>query len=247
MEMLKGNMSWLLHMFVFMMNMSFTTMERIQSFLKRIETVVTLLTQPMIYGFFEKIQTPYLLTSLNLTASASACIDLLYNQTTRTFYPNRGVLDLSPDEPTTKMPILSLDIVNSEGETQYDLTDFVETIKVVEVEHLQLPCISDIVEVWQLSSGIILDRDNFKVRYITMDGDTVDTKLNDMSPLFKRGFVEEPDVPDVPKTDAPPNAFDKLDSLNSVVEKLDKALETFNKVSKEELAAECSPDCCAPA
>jgi hypothetical protein len=231
--------------------MSFATIERIQAFLKRIENVVELLTQPMIYGFFEKIQAPYLLSPLNLSASACARVELLYNQTTRTFYPNRGILGAYPDEPTIKMPILSLDIVNSEGETQYDLTDFVESIKIIHVDGLAKPCISDIVEVWQLSSGIVLDRDLFKVRYITEDGDTIDAKLNDMTPLFKKEEQVEEEKPEEEQTDDVPepttNAFDKLDSLNSVVEKLDKALETFNKVSQEELMAECSPDCCAPA
>jgi hypothetical protein len=250
MEMIKGNMGWLLHMFIFMTNMSFTTMERIRAFLKRIENVVELLTQPMIYGFFEKIQAPYLLSPLNLTASAAARVELLYNQTSKTFYPNRGTLGAHPDEPTIKLPILSLDIVNSEGETQYDLTDFVETIKVIHVDELAKPCISDIVEVWQLSSGIVLDRDLFKVRYITEDGDTIDAKLNDMTPLFKKDEEEKP-VEEEEKPDAIPepttNAFDKLNSLDTVVEKLDKALDAFNKVSQEELMAECSPDCCAPA
>jgi hypothetical protein len=114
------------------------------------------------------------------------------------------------------------------------------------VDGLAKPCISDIVEVWQLSSGIVLDRDLFKVRYITEDGDTIDAKLNDMTPLFKKEEKPEEEKPDdVPEPTT--NAFNKLDSLNSVVEKLDKALETFNKVSQEELMAECSPDCCAPA
>jgi hypothetical protein len=98
----------------------------------------------------------------------------MYNADTRCFYldDTTGI--------SKRLPILSLEIIDSDSEVVFDLTDYVETVRYY---GNSLPTISELVVAWSLGSWIVLDTTKYKARYITQTCDTVTVSISDKQSL----------------------------------------------------------------
>lgn len=138
------------------------------------------------YILFEGNCSPYEMDKVNTTASCSAFIEWLYTPDSHTFY------EWSSDENQERrnLPILSLEILHKDH-VIYDLTDFLENIKVESTEGVA-PSIMHLIAVWSLSSGIVLNpRSSFDARVITNTGDIVTTSIYNYSNLYRLLAGEE--------------------------------------------------------
>ena len=150
--------------------------------------IIAELTQTKYYGFFEGDSHPYLLRMTQLYATGSAKLEHIFDSDSRVFFPYIETDNHSIETPEGKarpFPILSLDIVDGEDSTQYDLTDFLETMTFYHVKGYPVPSIAHIMAAWQLFSRVVVDQSRFTARYITDEGDTVEVNLSNTDPLVK--------------------------------------------------------------
>ena len=130
--------------------------------------------EPAVFVFFDKIPHPYLRNLLNPEASTSAKPLWRYTADTHTFVAWNGGAVVS-------MPIFSMEVVE-DGKMVYDLTDFLETVRVY--GESETPSVAHIVQAWSLSSGIVLNpARKFFIRYINEEADTVVMPLYGDNPL----------------------------------------------------------------
>jgi hypothetical protein len=152
----------------------------------KLEEIVQITCNPTYYVFYEGYYTPYLYSKTNPWASGSANASIMYNYDTNTFFPyslTTRMLDTYMMPSARTLPVLSLEIITSDDTVQYDLTDYIETMKYIQSDNSPVPTIAQIVATWSLVSHIVLDSKRFSVRYINDYGDTVLTGLDDMSDL----------------------------------------------------------------
>jgi hypothetical protein len=152
----------------------------------KLEEIVQIACSPTYYVFYEGYYTPYLYSKTNPWASGSANASIMYNYDTNTFFPyslTTRMLDTYMMPSARTLPVLSLEIITSDDTVQYDLTDYIETMKYIQSDNSPVPTIAQIVATWSLVSHIVLDSKRFSVRYINDYGDTVLTGLDDMSDL----------------------------------------------------------------
>lgn len=113
---------------------------------------------------------------------------LLYNMTTNTFYPSSHFLSVNElFRIGTKLPIpiLSLEIIDKNKNTLYDLTDFIEPMRYVKLTYMYAtPTIGHIVSVWQLAFKVILDESEVSVKYMNRDGDELITDIRNLNSLY---------------------------------------------------------------
>ena len=154
---------------------------------------------PRFYVFFDEYSIPFPAHSVNLDATLSAKPNLVYNVEMSVFFPylpNVSFADMLTKYKSNTLPILSLEIIDKNGTAVRDLTEFIENIRYIYVENHFAPTVSDIIAAWSVSNAIPIDRTLFRVRYITLEGDEVDSSLMDASEL-----AEEPVTTDVNKQD----------------------------------------------
>jgi hypothetical protein len=133
---------------------------------------------PDSYIFFHDIVEAYPEERINTAASTSAIPLWRYLSETKQFVA-WSVTSLEAAQMSHSLPILSMDIYEGD-ETVYDLTDFIEKIRVYNDTMQPIsPSVAHIVSAWSLSSGIVLNpAREFKIRYMTPDADTVETDLH---------------------------------------------------------------------
>ena len=168
-------------------------------FLQRLYDAILYAMSPRFYVFFDEYSIPFPAHSVNLDATLSAKPNLVYNVEMSVFFPylpNVSFADMLTKYKSNTLPILSLEIIDKNGTAVRDLTEFIENIRYIYVENHFAPTVSDIIAAWSVSNAIPIDRTLFRVRYITLEGDEVDSSLMDASEL-----AEEPVTTDVNKQD----------------------------------------------
>jgi hypothetical protein len=142
---------------------------------------------PKMFYLFKNMTGAYFIEDFQPWASGSARPEWIYHAGKHVWYPWNGHITttLEPNVYTNgTLPILSLEIV--EGATaHYDLTDFLEQMRVIKTvpEEAPMPSVGHLVNVWAATSHIVVDRERFKARLIDADGNTHDTILNDWRDL----------------------------------------------------------------
>ena len=152
----------------------------------KIDQLCSLAFTPAYYIFFNGYYTPYMYSRTNPWASGSAEPTILYNYDTNVFFPYtvyHSMFDTNLMATAKHIPILSLDIIDSNDKVQYDLTDFIETMRYIQYDDSGLPTLAQIVAAWSLSSHIVLDYSRFSIRYINQYGDTIKALLDDASDI----------------------------------------------------------------
>lgn len=148
--------------------------EIVKSCVSRVKAALHVLFGSRVYVFFNNYSSPFPahLVLSSSVYSAKPCV--MYNADTHCFYleDTTGI--------SKRLPILSLEIIHSDSEVAFDLTDYVETVRYYDNS---LPTISELVMGWSLDSCIVLDADKYKVRYITQTCDTVTTFITDKESL----------------------------------------------------------------
>ena len=135
---------------------------------------------PENYLFFDTTDTVYPEHLVNLSANVSATPKWVYSK-------DAAVFRLWGDERLVPVSLqyLSLEIV-LDGEVLYDLTDYVEKLKVYTTGHPDAasPSLMDILTAWSLHSGVVLDnKREFIYRIITDSGDTIEVRQYEESDL----------------------------------------------------------------
>jgi len=135
---------------------------------------------PKIYYLFECLPAAYLTTSVNIAASSSAVPDWYYLAETKTFVewehftPISSLMRIN----SLQLPVLSMEIVE-EGAVVYDLTEFIENIKIHTLGDEFFPSIAHILAAWSISSGIVLDNTReFTIRMIDTQANTIEAAPN---------------------------------------------------------------------
>ena len=125
------------------------------------------------YIFFKNVNTPYLENKVNINSVRSAEPAWLYDPEHKFF-----VEWATTDGSTRRLPVLSLEIVDES--VVYDLTDFIELIRVY--SNGSTPSPAHLVNAWSLSSELVLNPElGYKVRYMTDTADTFEVPYNNMS------------------------------------------------------------------
>ncbi len=136
-----------------------------------------------VYLFFEHNPSPYFIKSVNEQASGSAVPQWIYDSNSKTFmqYDSQELGGIN-----MPLPILSMEIVYKD-KVYYDLTDFVEGVRIKADSEKVCPCISHILGAWSLSSGIVLDaKRGFEVRMIDNGANTTESSIYDFMELHGR-------------------------------------------------------------
>jgi hypothetical protein len=182
--------AWLLPLFLSVSNV----VETVESFWNKLTDILIELSQPKFYGFFKGSTYPYLLRMAHLYATGSAKLEHVFSFDDRCFFPyieNDEFAIERPNERPTSFPLLSLELFDpTENKVHYDLTDFVESVKVIHVKGSPSPSIAHILAAWQLISRVIVDTTRFKARYINNDGDSQEVDLTSTVPLFEEKTPE---------------------------------------------------------
>ena len=167
-----------LRSFITLFNFGTSLYSTLNSWMDRLVEVFQVLTEPIHYVFFEGNVTPYLLRKVNTWASGSAAPELLYSADSKIFVPwlpgqttDEILSQLLADSKLKCLPILSLEIVNEVEEVVYDLTDFLESVRYMEVDGLPQPTLFHILAAWSISSHVVPNYSKYIVRYIDMNGD----------------------------------------------------------------------------
>ena len=148
--------------------------ELVNSCVSRVKAAFHVLFGSRVYIFFDNYSSPFPAHSVLSSSVFSATPSVMYNADTRCFYldDTTGI--------SKRLPILSLEIIDSDSEVVFDLTDYVETVRYY---GNSLPTISELVVAWSLGSWIVLDTTKYKARYITQTCDTVTVSISDKQSL----------------------------------------------------------------
>jgi len=150
-------------------------------FMERFMLAFDTLLTPVVYVFFEGYSIPiaYQMTQTYPTGSAKAL--MLYNSELYTFMPcdNDRSIQSIMQETKAKLPYLSLEIVNMDDRVHYDLTEFIESIRFIDVEGFSTPSLFSVVMAWSLSSRILPDLKAFTLRSIDISGETNEYSFDD--------------------------------------------------------------------
>ena len=166
--------------------------EWVKSLITRITLSLDFIFNPNIYIFFDKYPAPFPARSLRLESVHSATPSILYNADTLLFFPQNNETG-SPrveDAESSRLPMLSLEIIDSNSAVAFDLTDYIERARYIRQDATDCPTISEIVMGWSVSAGIILDSDEYRARYITDDGDLVTVPITDIGQLERTTICE---------------------------------------------------------
>ena len=143
-----------------LINISSACCSRLKTLKNKLNTSFNLLMKDSIYTFLNDSVYPYD-NNYNIDKPA-----LMYNMDKKLFYNSSSLLQLELGTPLP-IPILSLEITDKNGETLYDLTDFIESMRYIKLsDSYTKPSIGHIISVWQLHSKTILDTSQVCVIYI---------------------------------------------------------------------------------
>jgi hypothetical protein len=158
----------------------------ILSFVSRLHDFLKYFTMEQKYIFLNEYSMPFSEHSLRMNCSLSAPPVLVYNCNVCLFYPYIQNISLSNMLTTYKLmnlPILSLELINSDNRCVRDLTSFIENIKYVLVPNKCIPTILDIIALWSTMYSTPVDRSLIRVRYITDEGDERIVSVQDTGPF----------------------------------------------------------------
>jgi len=104
----------------------------------------------------------------------------MYDADTCSFYLNET------SSTPQRLSILSLEIIDSDSITVFDLTDYASKVKFYGDYR---PTISELILGWSLTSQIILNADKYRARYITDTCEIVESSI--IEPAKTRGPHED--------------------------------------------------------
>jgi hypothetical protein len=171
-------MLWLLFVFN-SLSASFTSFT---DFVKKIQALYLELSRPEYYIFFKNSAYPYRLSNTHPWATGSAVPEFIYWANSKIFMPwvSNDVYYVAPLENGNKLPMLSLELVNTSDETvAYDLTDFIEGLRYMGDT---IPTLNQVIAVWTLGSNVVPNLAEMKIRYVNEDGETI-VILTDVYPV----------------------------------------------------------------
>ena len=143
-------------------------------FSRKIYKAIQSVYVPTNYIFFANVNTPYIENKVNLYSPRSATPIWVYSPDTRKFtaWGDSDALF------SHALPVLSIEILEND-EVMYDLTDFIETIRVYNTQ--KSPSLTHIIYAWVLSSELILDPHRiFTIRYMTDTAETYIESFNNI-------------------------------------------------------------------
>ncbi len=147
-------------------------------FWKNLVKAYSVIARPHYYVFFEGVShTAHSIYDVVCWASGSAAPEMLYCADSKVFVPwiPGGLANISTilsENASKPLSFLSMEIVEPKTERViYDLTDFIEEMRVIELEGLPGPTINHILAAWTLSSGVVPDYSKYMVRYVDTNGD----------------------------------------------------------------------------
>ena len=188
---------WLLGVF----NTLNSVFESMLGFVSRLVNAAKTVIGPQLYYCFYGYPIPLPILYFEASASSSAQYEWIYDAVSKYFFvPEEGVAAAKGKRGVT-LPILSLEIVEGD-DVLYDLTDFVEGVRVFHGAEAAVPSVAHLLGAWSLSSGIVLDMErDFKVRVMTTDADTLEADAFNILGLH-RVLAAQNEVADVAETDA---------------------------------------------
>ena len=163
-------------------------------YLRRVYSVIEQLTRPNIYVFLENYPQPFPARFLSLENSHTAVPELLYDADTNIFFPYNtdfSYKNLIEEYKPERLPILSIEILDKDSTVIFDLTDFIDKIRYVNVSGVDAPELSEIISAWSIESYIILNKTKYIVRYISNDGEMCEVPLNALDELVEEEEEEE--------------------------------------------------------
>jgi hypothetical protein len=161
-----------------LINISSACCTRLKTIKNKLNASYNLLVNERIYRFLNDSVYPYD-NNYNIDKPA-----LMYNMDKNLFYNSTSLLQLELGT-VVPIPILSLEIVDKNDRTLYDLTDFIESMRYIKLsDSYTKPSIGHIISVWQLHSKTILDTSQVCVIYINNNGDTVGIDIRNNTSLY---------------------------------------------------------------
>ena len=154
--------------------------------LKRLYESFLNLISPKFYIFFEEYSMPFPAFSLNMDSKLAAKATLVYNADEHIFFPyipSKSYAEIVIYNSANPLSLLSMEILDENDMPIADLTDFIETLRYIYVQGMEVPTVSNVVAAWCVTNSIPLNRSRYSVRYITSVGDVVNASLIDMTPL----------------------------------------------------------------
>lgn len=152
-----------------------STSKNISNFIEKVKFGYETAFSPRIYAFCKGYTQPVLVTqSINI----DQC-ELFYDVGQSLFYSNL-VLSTHICKPYS-LPILSIELIDVNGEVVYDLTNYIENMKFIDIS--RRPSISSIVMIWATLTNNFLDPSAHKIRYIDMSGDECIVSFSDSTEL----------------------------------------------------------------
>jgi hypothetical protein len=101
---------------------------------------------------------------------------LYYNADKMLFYP----YVLLSDNKNYSFPYLSLEVIDDDNNTVYDLTDFIEKVRYIKLSNTETPSLSSIILMWLTLTGKFPNPEKHSIRYIDDSGDEHTTPLKEM-------------------------------------------------------------------
>ena len=200
---------------------------------KKVVAAWNALTKPADYVFFEGSLVPYPLNATAYYATGSAAPELLYCADTKTFYPFVPRTEASALKETMAHrlscpTVLSIELVDGEGRVAYDLTDFLETVRIADVEGYPTPTLYHYLSAWTLSSQIVPDYNRLGVRYIDGNGESHQDEPGTESQAEQQPVVDaEPE----PEQAEQQSVIDAESALESPTEQAETSESTENKTT----------------
>lgn len=165
-------------------NYAMRTYAKCVQFWKNLVKAYSVVARPHYYVFFEGApHTAYSIHDVVCWATGAAAPEVVYCADSKVFVPwiPGGLANISTflsENAGRSLSFLSMEIVDPKTDRViYDLTDFIEEMKVIEIEGLPGPNINHIIAAWTLSSGIVPDFSKYMVRYVDMNGDVYPTEV----------------------------------------------------------------------
>lgn len=195
----------LLYLYTFAQN----SLESVAAFFDRLKKAYTAVFRSNYYIFFEGATMPHPFYTTHYWATGSAAPELMYCADKKVFFPwvprnpaipSQGVDfdDVLLPERFKSLPYLSIEIVDSEGRTIYDLTDFLESLRYVALDGFVVPSLGHILAAWSLSSAVVPDPARYTIRYIDMDGNLFPVEEEAEAEAEAEASVEESKEGDAP-------------------------------------------------
>ena len=171
--------AWLVHLLLSIYNIYSHTQESIKFYYNKLYYAYNTLFNPRYYIFLKGSVYPHQVEINQVLKNTMAAPELFYNADERLFFPWSATQSIEEitSNPRSPIKILSLELLSDDGKLQYDLTDFIESMRSVIIPGGAVPTLGQIISVWQLWSRVLLDPSQTNARYIDTDGNVVETNV----------------------------------------------------------------------